>query len=101
MNDIEAQFDADMENTYLVAKRDLKYNASYLRQMIDQFGGLGAAKRLIAKDNISEGFIKLWELNRLDLTAEALVLKPEYASLFADDEKAKARKRLTDVGYKI
>ena len=47
------------------------------------------------------GFTRLWELRRLDLTVEAVVLRPEFASLFTPDERAVARQRLDSVGFAV
>jgi hypothetical protein len=44
--------------------------------------------------------VKLWEFKRLDLTVEALVLRPEWSLLFSEEERQIARKRLSDYGYK-
>nr|MBA3533071.1 EVE domain-containing protein [Ardenticatenales bacterium] len=57
------------------------------------------ARRLLNAGNTSEGFTRLWELGRLDLTVEAIVLKPEFASLFSEEERTRARERLREVRY--
>lgn len=36
---------------------------------------------------------------RLDLTVEALVLQPKWATLFSEHELQTARKRLAEYGY--
>ena len=53
-----------------------------------------AAKQLIAKEGGTYGFEVLWENKRLDLSVEALVLKPEYEALFTDEERILCRNRL-------
>jgi hypothetical protein len=70
------------------------YNASRFVQMVNSQGGLAAAKSLINTSQPSEGFTKLWELQRLDISVEARALKPEYRGLFARDEIQKCRERL-------
>jgi hypothetical protein len=45
---------------------------------------------------VSPGLAKLASLNRLDLTMETLVLDPAYDSLFTDEERAIATRRLDD-----
>ena len=54
------------------------YFAIYFKRMIDQFGGLEAAKRLLAKPSIQEGLMKLWELGCLDQSMEAFVIKERF-----------------------
>lgn len=101
MTNLAAQFEDEMYNTYQVAAKQYKYRPTLFLQMIQQHGGVGAAKILVAKDAPSDGFRRLWDLGRLDLTAEALILKPQYASLFTEEERAKARQRLVDLEYKF
>lgn len=55
--------------------------------------------RLLAASVVSDGFRALWERGRLDLTVEALVLRPEFRELFDDQELETARTRLEELGY--
>lgn len=45
-------------------------------------GGLEYAHLLLEQEGTTDGFQRLTDEGRLDLTMEALVLKPEYADLF-------------------
>ena len=38
--------------------------------MLLDYGGVETARRLLWKDDIPDGFTTLWELKRLDLSAE-------------------------------
>lgn len=72
-------------------KEGANYNPTRFLQMLNQYGGVETAKRLIKKNKdsgrISDGFIKLsYELNRQDLTMEYVILKPEYSELFTPEE---------------
>jgi len=67
--------------------------------MLDERGGVATARHLIASPTVSEGFTTFYLAGRLDLAIESYLLKPEYASLFTDEERAIARDRLTQVGY--
>ena len=59
------------------------------------------AKQLINERNPSEGYTALWELGRLDLTVEALVVDNSvWHPLFEPDELDRAQKRLRDYRYK-
>lgn len=100
----EQRFHRAMININEVAKRDCHYTATYFLQMVldpDGGGGVGAAKRLLAKGDVSTGLSRLVECGRLDLTVEAHVIKPEFAELFTTEEIATARHRLTSYGYKF
>jgi hypothetical protein len=43
----------------------------------------------------------LWENKRLDLSVEALVIRPEYHSLFSGEERKICIERLKEFGYEI
>lgn len=97
----EARFHQAMLDIYQTAKRDFNYHATYFLRMVSEYGGLEAAKRLLATSKPSEGFTSLWESGRLDLSVEAHVIRPEFRPLFTDAEIATATQRLEDLGYKF
>ncbi len=88
-----------MLDVYERARLEAGYRATYFLQMLSELGGLETARQLLASSSPSEGFTALWERQRLDLTVEARVIKPEYEPLFTEDERETARKRLNDLGY--
>ncbi len=91
---LQEEFDAAMRDIYQRALTECRYNASYFIQMVNDRGGLQTAKYLLSVDDPQSGFTRLWELGRLDLTVEALVLKPQFSSLFDRTEVQAARRRL-------
>ena len=95
----EADFHRAMVRLYETAKRELGYNATYFLRMVSDHGGVEAAHRLLATDKPSEGFTTLWSARRLDLSVEAHVLDPVYETLFTDDERRTARRRLDQYGF--
>ena len=99
MSTLENKFHEDMNKIYFTAKKELKYNASRLFQLVSREGGVKAAKQLISKSGGTYGFEVLWENKRLDLSVEALVLRREYHELFTDDERETCRNRLKEFGY--
>lgn len=101
MSTLEYKFHEDMNNIYFTAKKELKYNASRFIQLVSKEGGLRAAKQLISKSGGTYGFEVLWENNRLDLSVEALVIRPEYQELFTEVEREVCRQRLNEFGYKL
>jgi len=95
MTDLEARFEQEMiEKVYRAAGRETGYWAGYFLRSVKQHGGLSTARRLLEQPQVSKGLSRLAELNRLDLTMEALVLEPTYRTLFTDEERAMASKRL-------
>jgi hypothetical protein len=94
------QFNDSMNDIYHQAKK-LGYPANYLQRLIQNKGGWEAAKQLINVDKQHSGLSKLWELKRLDLSVEALVLKPEYVTLFTDEERKVCKERLIQLNHKF
>jgi hypothetical protein len=69
------------------------------RQMIDEFGAVETAKRLLASREVQTGLMKLWELRSLDKSMEALVVQPCFHPLFCNEQIEEARSRLDELGY--
>jgi hypothetical protein len=97
---VHTAFERAMRDVYVRAKKEAGYTASYFLTMLSEYGGLGAARRLLASSEASSGFTALYERGRLDLTVEALVIDPVFASLFTEDEIETARQRLDALGYR-
>ncbi len=95
------RFTAYLLNAVRRALVEIKYNAGDFRGMINADGGYRAAVTLLTAKNPSEGFSKLWEKGRLDLSLEALVLDKEWSPYFSADLLEIARTRLLKVGYKL
>jgi len=98
---LEDQFHQDMVGIYETAKKELHYNAAYFIQMVVEYGGVKTAQKLLASAEPSSGFTVLWEHQRLDLSVEALVLRPDYFPLFTDQEREIAQTRLVEYGFKF
>jgi hypothetical protein len=89
-------FERAMRDIYRQASA-IGYRPSLLLETIGQRGGVDAARQLTTKT--TEGFTRLLLLERLDLTVEALMLKPQWTSLFTEEELRRARRRLSESGY--
>ena len=87
-----------MEAIYQVAAC-LGYRPTYFLKMVQQQGGVAAAKRLLGASEAQSGLTKLWELGRLDASMEALVLDERWKPLFSAAERQEARERLNDFDY--
>ena len=97
MTNIETRFEQDMvEKVDRATGRETGYWAGYFLKSVKQYGGVGAARRLLERNGVSRGLAKLASLNRLDLAMETLVLDPAYALLFSDEERAIAARRLDE-----
>ncbi|MFC3994382.1 DUF262 domain-containing protein [Nocardiopsis sediminis] len=89
-----------MRELYDRGQAEAGYTATYFIGMLADLGPLETARKLLNAPAVSDGFASLWERGRLDLTVEALALDPRFASLFTDDERTRARKRLEQFGYR-
>lgn len=100
VSELEHELEAAMVRIAGEAK-DLGYNPTYFLRMIHEIGGLRTAKQLVLSATPSDGFLRLWEMGRLDLTVEALLLQPRFRTLVTAQEALAARKRLAEYGYEI
>ena len=83
---LEGKFHREMEAIYHVAS-SLGYQAAYFLQMVHQHGGVVAAKRLLSTPEAQSGLTRLWELGRLDISMEALVVQERWKPLLSDAER--------------
>jgi hypothetical protein len=99
--ELKGQFHEAMLEIYRRAKADAGYNATRFLGMVSEQGGYEAARTLIHSSSVSDGYTALWERKHLDLTVEALILKPEWHDLFSEVERNIARERLAEYGYDL
>ncbi|MEH0972202.1 AAA domain-containing protein [Micromonospora sp. CPCC 205546] len=93
---LEAAFHEAMVRTYERARDEANYHAHLLLRMVTEKGGLATARQLLHHPLVSDGFTALWERGRVDLTAEAVVIRPRFRPLFTDEELAIASNRVVD-----
>jgi len=94
-DDLEREFRKSVE----ICISHYRYRPSYFLQMLDNYGAADTAIKLVTAPKFHEGFTKLWELGRLDLTVEAIVLRSPYNQLFAKEVLDSASERLKALGY--
>lgn len=99
MDEDQARWHREMLEIHADAK-EIGYSASRFIQMVNDQGAFDAAKSLIGASQPGEGFTKLWELRRLDISVEARALKPEYRALFEPAEIKTCRDRLDAYEWK-
>ena len=93
-------FDTAMMGIYHSALSEVGYRASIFLNMLHEFRGIETARRLIRSPTVSAGYTTLWELGRLDLTVEALIVENlEWHALFSPDEITICRNRLSEYRY--
>lgn len=97
--DIERRFEETILETCRRTLKETGHRTTRFLQMFHDIGGLRTVQELLATERVTEGYIAMWEKKRLDLTVEALILKPEWHALFTDAEREVARERLKKYGY--
>jgi hypothetical protein len=87
-----------MLDLYKRARIEAHYDGRWFLQMVGDHRGMETAKRLVLSREPAEGYLKLWEQGRLDLTVEYLVLQPPWPQLFDEAMLQAARDRLRQYG---
>lgn len=101
MKDLGKAFDEAMFSIHRRARSELGYKASAFLGMLYARGGIETARQLINATRPSEGYTRLWEFGRLDLTVEATIVDDErWHPLFRAEEIERARKRLREYHYR-
>jgi hypothetical protein len=76
-------------------KQLFSYNPTRYLQIVRERGALGAAKQVLRRGPIPDGFVTLAHINRRpDLATEYTALMPEFQELFTEEELTVARERL-------
>jgi len=85
---------------YQRAGEEVPYWAARFREALKRKGGLPTAKRMLRPRNSGQraGLDTLLDANRPDLTMEAVILQPQFRSLFSEAELQVAAERLGEYG---
>ena len=89
-----------VEQTIEECKR-IDYNPTRFQVMLKQHGAVGALRILLEAKDPSDGFGTLLMKGRLDLTAEAIALRPECQRHFTKSQRDRARERLAGTTYPL
>ena len=88
-----------MEEKFLFALEDARQKAEKLGVRIRPILDMKATHKVLSGHRESDGFYQLSDLNRLELSLEALAVKKQFTGLFTDEEANNALTRLLDAGY--
>jgi hypothetical protein len=99
MSPLEHEFDdACMDSVR--ESRKLKYDPKLFVAMRSELGSVEACRRLINALQWPDGFSRLWEMKRLDLSIEAIVHdNPKFRPLFDARTLENCEKRLVESEY--
>ena len=95
---LEDEFHREMEAIYHVVA-SVDYRPTYFLRLVRRHGGVTAARRLLNAPEAQTGLTKLWELERLDISVETLMLQERWNQLLSDAERQTARERLQAFDY--
>ena len=90
-----------MEEKFLSALESARQQAEALGVRIRPIRDMTAAHRCLSGHRESDGFYKLAQLGKAQLTLEALAISKQYTGLFTDEEANTALDRLLTAGYKF
>jgi len=81
------------------ATKKHNYTPTYFIRMLEEYGGVETAKRLLQKSDAQQGLFTLWELGLLKESVEAAVISEKFQALFTREEISEAQRRLEELGY--
>lgn len=90
---VEAAFERVLLDAHAEA-RELHYHPTRFLELVKRLGGRGAARQLLKPGPPPSGLTRLMLENRIDLSIEDTVLRPEWSELFDPEELDVARRRL-------
>lgn len=97
----DEEFTTFLRGKAMEAQTALNYRPALFLQMLGSSGGYQTVSALISQPKPSDGFTKLWEGGRLDLSVEALVTESRWRRCFEADLLLAAETRLRQVGYVV
>ncbi len=95
------EFTTFLRSKAMEAQRVLNYRPALFLQMLGSSGGYQTVSTLISQPKPSDGFTRLWEGGRLDLSVEALVTESRWRRCFDADLLLAAETRLREAGYEV
>ena len=96
---LEVQLEQELLNACQLCHKNYGYHPARFLQMLKENGPVLTAIKLVMDKSFHEGFTKMWEFGRLDLTLEAIILREPYCQLFNEEVIERARERLSELGY--
>lgn len=101
---LDHNLEAKLTKEFLKAAQQCKkigYNPGRFLQMLEQQGSVATSVQLVMARDYHEGFTKLWELKRLDLTVEAIIQQEPFNNLFAQEVIERAKQKLKEVEFVV
>lgn len=99
MGALEKKLQEEIIKNCTIAENDYECKMTRLLLNIEKFGAVRTIQEILRKGRTSDCFDKLVKANRIDLTMEAVIVKPKYAELFTDEEVNSCYELLCEYGY--
>jgi hypothetical protein len=96
LKELEKQFHDALAKTNDISVSRCQHDPKRIKIMMAEMGARQTAKKLMASDPSTSGYLKMAECGCLDITIEATMLRPEFAPLFTKQELREARRRLPE-----
>lgn len=86
MDTLEKKLQEEVVKNCKIAEEKYDCKMTRLLGNIEKFGVVRTAQEIIRKGRTSDCFAKLASLGHIELTMEAVIVKPQYGELFTDEE---------------
>jgi hypothetical protein len=93
---LEAEFEQRLRDS-IRESISLWYNPTRFTDMLNTWGGIGTARRLVASGEIQEGIRRIVQMGHPELSMESIMLEPQFSSLFTGGELEAAGWRLNQL----
>ncbi len=95
MGKLEHDFEVELHNSCRDAANIVFYPSSRFLQMLDRYGAVGTAKKLVRSGIIHRGLKKLKAAGYLNLSLEYIMTSSHFSSLFEEEDIQAAKWRLS------
>lgn len=101
------QLEKELESEFIETikesnKLGAKINTANVLDYLDRYGAIGGASRLVntGTDKLQSGLMKLFDIGRLDISFENIILQDKYRILFDKTVLENADKRFKDLNFR-
>lgn len=98
---LKNKFNEEVLNSIKEIKKEIYSPTRFIIMMHEHNNNAFEVAQKIVTKNITMGLQELYEHNRLDLSIEAMIIKPEYEKLFSPEIINTCKRKLKQLGYKI
>ena len=97
MQNPESEIEEELLSLFKRTGRATGYWPRYFLRSLRRHGGLAVARKLLQPGPVGDGFNRLIEVHRVNLSVEAIAISDRYAGLFTKAELDEAQRRLDQV----